>query len=82
MVKWQYKTLDWGELRKLGAIVTGKDFIDENVDAGLNKLGEEGWELVNVYVDGYVVHRSQKSIDVVSISRYVKYTFKRPLQDA
>ncbi|MCS6805561.1 MAG: hypothetical protein RMM98_15705 [Acidobacteriota bacterium] len=82
MVKWQYKTLDWGELRKLGAIVTGKDFIDENVDAGLNKLGEEGWELVNVYVDGYVVHRSQKSIDVVSISRYVKYTFKRPVQDA
>lgn len=82
MVKWQYKTLDWGELRKLGAIVTGKDFIDENVDAGLNKLGEEGWELVNVYVDGYVVHRSQKSIDVVSISRYVKYTFKRPMQDA
>ncbi len=82
MAKWQYKTLDWGELRKLGAIVTGKDFIDENVDAGLNKLGDEGWELVNIYVDGYVVHRSQKSIDIVSVSRYVKYTFKRPLVDA
>jgi len=78
--KWQYKTLDWGELRKLGAIVTGKDFVDENVDAGLNKLGEEGWELVGVYVDGFVVHRSQKSIDIVSISRYVKFTFKRPVE--
>ncbi|MBI3950278.1 MAG: hypothetical protein HY314_07475 [Acidobacteria bacterium] len=82
MVKWQYKTLDWGEVRKLGAIVTGKDFIDENVDAGLNKLGDEGWELINVYVDGYVVHRSQKTIDIVSISRYVKFTFKRPIEKA
>lgn len=82
MVKWQYKTLDWGEVRKLGAIVTGKDFVDENVDAGLNKLGDEGWELVSVYVDGYVVHRAQKSIDIVSISRYVKFTFKRPKGEA
>lgn len=82
MVKWQYKTLDWGEVRKLGAIVTGKDFVDENVDAGLNKLGDEGWELVSVYVDGYVVHRAQKSIDIVSISRYVKFTFKRPRENA
>jgi hypothetical protein len=81
MVKWQYKTMDWGEVRKLGAIVTGKDFIDENVDAGLNKLGAEGWELVSIYVDGYVVHRSQKSIDIVSISRYVKFTFKRPVEE-
>ena len=81
MVKWQYKTLDWGEIRKLGAIVTGKDFIDENVDAGLNKLGTEGWELVGVYVDGFVVHQTEKNIDIVSISRYVKFTFKRPLSE-
>ena len=80
MMKWQYKTLDWGELRKVGAIVTGKDFIDENVDAGLNQLGGEGWELVNVYVDGFVVHRTEKSIDIVSLSRYVKFTFKRPIE--
>lgn len=78
MTKWQYRTLDWGEVRKVGSIVTGKDFVDENVDAGLNQLGSEGWELVNVYVDGFVVHRSEKSIDIVSLSRYVKFTFKRP----
>ena len=81
MRKWQYRTLDWGEVRKVGSIVTGKDFIDENVDAGLNQLGSEGWELVNVYVDGFVVHRSEKSIDIVSLSRYVKFTFKRPVED-
>ncbi len=80
MTKWQYRTLDWGEVRKVGSIVTGKDFIDENVDAGLNQLGSEGWELVNVYVDGFVVHRSEKSIDIVSLSRYVKFTFKRPIE--
>ncbi|MBI4468635.1 MAG: hypothetical protein HY650_04855 [Acidobacteria bacterium] len=81
MTKWQYRTLDWGEVRKVGSIVTGKDFIDENVDAGLNQLGSEGWELINVYVDGFVVHRSEKSIDIVSLSRYVKFTFKRPIQE-
>lgn len=78
MTKWQYRTLDWGDVRKVGSIVTGKDFVDENVDAGLNQLGSEGWELVNVYVDGFVVHRTEKSIDIVSLSRYVKFTFKRP----
>ena len=60
MAKWEYRTVDWGEIRKIGSRITGEDFIDANVDAGLNSLGQEGWELVNVYVDGYAVHRSNK----------------------
>jgi hypothetical protein len=78
MAKWEYRTVDWGEIRKIGARVTGEDFIDANVDAGLNSLGGEGWELVSVYVDGYAVHRSSKGEELLSSSRYVKYTFKRP----
>ena len=89
MSKWEYRTVDWGEIRKIGSRVTGEDFIDANVDAGLNSLGQDGWELVGVYVDGYAVHRSSKGEEVklallaieelLSSSRYVKYTFKRPL---
>jgi hypothetical protein len=78
MMKWEYKTVDWGEIRKIGARVTGEDFIDANVDAGLNSLGQDGWELVGVYVDGYAVHRTNKGEELLSSSRYVKYTFKRP----
>ena len=79
MNKWEYRTADWGEIRKIGSKVTGEDFIDANVDAGLNTLGKEGWELVSVYVDGYTVHRGgNKGEELLSSSRYVKYTFKRP----
>ena len=78
MNKWQYRTADWGEVRKIGAKVTGEDFIDANVDAGLNTIGSEGWELVGVYVDGYTVHKTNKGEELLSSSRYVKYTFKRP----
>lgn len=78
MTKWQYRTADWGEVRKIGAKVTGEDFIDANVDAGLNTIGGEGWELVCVYVDGYTVHKTNKGEELLSSSRYVKYTFKRP----
>ena len=77
MTKWQYRTVDWGEVRKIGAKVTGEDFIDANVDAGLNTIGGEGWELVSVYVDGYTEHRTNKGVELLSSSRYVKYTFKR-----
>ena len=48
MMKWEYKTVDWGEIRKIGSRVTGEDFIDANVDAGLNSLGQDGWDLVGV----------------------------------
>jgi hypothetical protein len=82
MTKWEYRTLDWGEIRKIGSKVTGQDFIDENVDAGLNSVGKEGWELVNVYVDGYTMHRTNKGEEMLSSSRYVKYTFKRLLTEA
>lgn len=81
MTKWQYRTVDWGEVRKIGAKVTGEDFIDANVDAGLNTIGSEGWELVGVYVDGYTEHRTSKGVELLSSSRYVKYTFKRQAQD-
>ena len=77
MTRWQYRTVDWGEVRKIGAKVTGEDFIDANVDAGLNTIGGEGWELVSVYVDGYTEHRTSKGVELLSSSRYVKYTFKR-----
>ncbi len=77
MAKWEYKTVDWGEIRKIGSKITGEDFIDANVDAGLNSLGQDEWELVAVYVDGYAVHRSNKGEELLSSSRYVKYTFKR-----
>ena len=77
-MKWEYKTVDWGEIRKIGSRVTGEDFIEANVDAGLNSLGQDGWELVGVYVDGYAVHRTNKGEELLSSSRYVKYTFKRP----
>ncbi|MEO6725570.1 MAG: hypothetical protein ABIP14_09735 [Blastocatellia bacterium] len=78
MMEWEYRTADWGEIRKIGARVTGEDFIDANVDAGLNSIGEEGWELVSVYVDGFAMHRTNKGEELLSSSRYVKYTFKRP----
>ena len=77
-MKGEYRTVDWGEVRKIGARITGEDFIDANVDAGLNSLGQEEWELVTVYVDGYAVHRTNKGEELLSSSRYVKYTFKRP----
>ena len=77
-MKWEYRTVDWGEIRKLGARVTGEDYIDANVDAGLNSLGEMGWDLVCVYVDGYSLHKTNKGEELLSSSRYVKYTFKRP----
>ena len=70
-----------GEIRKIGSRVTGEDFIDANVDAGLNSLGKDGWELVGVYVDGYAVHRSSKGEELLSSSRYVKYTFKHSLNE-
>jgi hypothetical protein len=41
-MKWEYRTVDWGEIRKIGSRITGEDFIDANVDAGLNSLGQEG----------------------------------------
>lgn len=82
MTKWQYRTVDWGEVRKIGAKVTGEDFIDANVDAGLNTIGSEGWELVGVYVDGYTEHRTNKGVELLSSSRYVKYTFKRPAEES
>ncbi|MEP7338589.1 MAG: hypothetical protein ABI977_12695 [Acidobacteriota bacterium] len=82
MMKWEYRTADWGEIRKIGARVTGEDFIDANVDAGLNSLGQEGWELVSVYVDGFAMHRTNKGEELLSSSRYVKYTFKRPATEA
>ena len=82
MTKWQYRTVDWGEVRKIGAKVTGEDFIDANVDAGLNTIGGEGWELVGVYVDGYTELRTNKGVELLSSSRYVKYTFKRPAEEA
>lgn len=82
MTKWQYRTVDWGEVRKIGAKVTGEDFIDANVDAGLNTIGGEGWELVGVYVDGYTEHRTNKGVELLSSSRYVKYTFKRLAEEA
>jgi hypothetical protein len=78
-MRWEYRTVDWGEIRKIGSRITGEDFIDANVDAGLNFLGEEGWELVTVYVDGYTTHRSSKGEELLASSRYVKYTFKRPV---
>lgn len=78
-MKWEYRTVDWGEIRKIGSRITGEDFIDANVDAGLNFLGEEGWELVTVYVDGYSSHRGTKGEELLASSRYVKYTFKRPV---
>ena len=81
MAKWEYRTLDWGEIRKIGSKITGQDFIDENVDAGLNAVGQEGWDLVNVYVDGYTMHRNNKGEEMLSSSRYVKYTFKRPVTE-
>lgn len=81
MNKWEYRTVDWGEIRKIGSRVTGADFIDANVDAGLNSLGKDVWELVSVYVDGYAVHRSSKGEELLSSSRYVKYTFKRSLNE-
>ncbi len=80
-MKWEYRTVDWGEIRKIGASITGKDYIDENVDAGLNALGDDGWELVTVYVDGYSTHHGSKGEELLASSRYVKYTFKRPLLD-
>ncbi len=81
MARWEYRTLDWGEIRKIGSKITGQDFIDENVDAGLNAVGQEEWELVTVYVDGYALHRSNKGEELLSSSRYVKYTFKRPVKE-
>ena len=77
-MKWEYRTADWGEIRKIGSRVTGEDYIDANVDAGLNSLGQDGWELVAVYVDGFTSHNSTKGEELLASSRYVKYTFKRP----
>ncbi|MGH9844261.1 MAG: hypothetical protein ACREEM_36525 [Blastocatellia bacterium] len=78
-MRWEYMTVDWGDLRKLGARITGEDFIDANVDAGLNSLGQDGWDLVCIYVDGFALHRSNKGEELRASGRYVKYTFKRPL---
>jgi hypothetical protein len=78
-MKWEYKTMDWGEIRKLGSRITGEDFVDANVDAGLNSLGQDGWDLIGVYVDGFAMHRTNKGEELLSSSRYVKYTFKRPI---
>lgn len=77
-MKWEYKTADWGEIRKLGARITGENYIDANVDAGLNWMGQNGWELVNVYVDGFALHQTNKGEELLASGRYVKYTFKRP----
>jgi hypothetical protein len=79
VMKWEYKTMDWGEIRKLGSRITGEDFVDANVDAGLNSLGQDGWDLIGVYVDGFAMHRTNKGEELLSSSRYVKYTFKRPI---
>lgn len=78
-MRWEYRTADWGEIRKIGSRVTGEDYIDANVDAGLNALGQDGWELVSVYVDGFSSHNSSKGEELLASSRYVKYTFKRPV---
>jgi hypothetical protein len=79
-MRWEYQTLDWGEIRRLGSHVTGEDYIEANVDAGLCALGEQGWELVNIYVDGFAMHRTSKGEEFLASSRYVKYTFKRPMK--
>lgn len=80
MVKWQYRSIDWGEIRKIGSRITGEDYIEANLDAGLNSIGMEGWELVGVYVDGYSVRRGDHNEELLSSSRYVKFTFKRPIE--
>ena len=57
MNKWEYRTVDWGEIRKIGSRITGEDFIDANVDAGLNSLGQDGWEMVNANENLYIFKR-------------------------
>ncbi len=46
-VKWEYRVSTEDELEKLGGYELGKTPYDKKfLEAGLNKLGEEGWELV------------------------------------
>jgi hypothetical protein len=58
-VKWEYKVLSTSAIEKLGG--------EDGMAAGLNKLGEDGWELVAID-PGHVP-------PPVKLPRYV---FKRP----
>jgi hypothetical protein len=46
-VQWEYRVLSEDEIDKLGGYDREKTAYDKKFfEAGLNKLGEEGWELV------------------------------------
>jgi hypothetical protein len=49
MLRWQYKVLTKEQLLELG---------NKDLAAGLNKLGDQGWELVG-FKDGYIFKRSK-----------------------
>jgi hypothetical protein len=48
--RWEYKVMTTAEVRSLGK---------KDLDAGLNQLGHEGWELVGMDRDQCVLKRSK-----------------------
>lgn len=53
-VTWEYKVVHYKEF-----IVTEKDI--QQLEEWLNKLGEEGWNLITVFTNGtYVFKRSKR----------------------
>jgi hypothetical protein len=46
MKTWQYKFIDSNSLRKPGLM---KDFSPSEVEAYLNTLGQEGWEIIHFH---------------------------------
>ncbi len=65
MEKWEYRTIKVEPKGIMGGILDVEDF-----DYQLNKLGEQGWELVTSVPANYVGMMSFK----------VYYTFKRVIQ--
>src|SRR5262249_7112042 len=49
--RWEYKTASGADLRKLG---------QDDMEAGLNKLGDEGWELVGITKTFYIFKRPRR----------------------
>lgn len=86
VTKWEYKTLiAWPE--DLGL---GNKFVNNVIPVPaeeLNKLGQEGWELVTVYTEIQTVHPNFGNDKYVTglqpntRTQGVFYVFKRPIRD-
>jgi Domain of unknown function (DUF4177) len=55
--KWEYRTVKFDAKGFLGGVVD-----TQTLDAQLNQLGEQGWELVSVFDTNMMIHGTTREI--------------------